>query len=72
MLGQLTLTLTLPLALTRCFDDVAHLRASRTFVFRGTADAAAAPGAAESVVGLLAQMVPDSGPSPSPNPNPKP
>ena len=70
MLGQLTLTL--PLTLTRCFDDVAHLRASRTFVFRGTADAAAAPGAAESVVGLLAQMVPDSGPSPSPNPNPKP
>ena len=48
-----------PVTTQQCFDDVAHLNASRTFVFRGTADAAAAPGAAESVIGLLAQMVTD-------------
>jgi hypothetical protein len=66
-----------PVTTQRCFDDVAHLKASRTFVFRGTADAAAAPGAAESVVGLLAQMVTDPprprpalAPIPNPRPNP--
>ena len=48
-----------PISTQECFDDVDYLKRSRTFLFRGTADATAAPGAVENVVGLLAQMVDD-------------
>ncbi|KAL1500433.1 hypothetical protein AB1Y20_013090 [Prymnesium parvum] len=46
-----------PVTLHECIDDVASLRHSRTFLFRGTHDETCAPAAVENTAALLAQMV---------------
>jgi hypothetical protein len=48
-----------PISTQECFDDVNHVKHSRSFVFRGTRDNISMPGAAENVVALLAQMMTD-------------
>lgn len=44
-----------PVSIQECFDDVDFLKPSRVFLFRGTRDERCKAGAAENVVGLLAQ-----------------
>ena len=48
-----------PVWIHECFDDVNHVKGSRSFLFRGMADNVSAAGSIENVDALLAQMVTD-------------